>query len=166
MKSRRKIFIFSFRFWAGWQYWKKITSKYWGWFFPVSQSNFFLILFQKYVYCSIHTWSNDFFKFFHISFYVKFRYMRCCDFRINDPQNTCLVTLLLTWNITFWVRYSIKNWVNTKRRIVMSTWELVHRYSKYKISTYNHEGVGLPIDRNNFKIISKFQGRMLKQRRH
>ena len=34
--------------------------------------------------------------------------MGCCDFSINNPQNSCLVTWLLTWNITFWVKYSIK----------------------------------------------------------
>ena len=27
---------------------------------------------------------------------------------INNPQNTCLVTWLLMWSITFWVKYSIK----------------------------------------------------------
>ena len=53
-----------------------------------------------------------FFSFFHASFHVKFGYMRCCDFSINNPQNTCLVTWLLTWNITFWVKYShiVRNW--------------------------------------------------------
>ena len=36
----------------------------------------------------------DFFKdvSFHVSFHVKFGYMRFCDFSINNPQNTCLVT--------------------------------------------------------------------------
>ena len=29
---------------------------------------------------------------FHVSFHVKFGYMGCCDFSINNPQNTCLVT--------------------------------------------------------------------------
>ena len=29
---------------------------------------------------------------FHFSFHVKFRYMGCCDFSINNPQNTCFVT--------------------------------------------------------------------------
>ena len=38
--------------------------------------------------------------------------MGCCDFSINNPQNSCLVTWLLTWNITFWVKYSIKNQVS------------------------------------------------------
>ena len=54
--------------------------------------------------------SPDFFKAvsFHVSFHVKFRNMRCCDYSINNPQNSCLVTWLLTWNITFWVKYSIK----------------------------------------------------------
>ena len=32
----------------------------------------------------------------------------CCDFSTNNSQNTCLVTWPLTWNITFWVKYSIK----------------------------------------------------------
>ena len=53
---------------------------------------------------------------FHVSFHVKFGYMGCCDFSINNPQNTCLVTWLLTWNITFWVKYSVKksgDWINT-----------------------------------------------------
>ena len=45
----------------------------------------------------------DFLKY--VSFHVKFGYMGFCDFSIN---NTCLVTWLLTWNITFWVKYSIK----------------------------------------------------------
>ena len=45
---------------------------------------------------------------FHVSFHAKFGYMGCCDFSINNPQNTCLVTWLLTWNITFWVQCSIK----------------------------------------------------------
>ena len=35
--------------------------------------------------------------------------MRCCDCSINNPQNSCLVTWLLTWNIIFWVKYSLKN---------------------------------------------------------
>ena len=37
--------------------------------------------------------SPDFFKdvSFHVSFHVKFGYMGCCDFSINNPQNTCLV---------------------------------------------------------------------------
>ena len=54
--------------------------------------------------------SPDFFKdvSFHVSFHVKFGYMGCCDFSINNPQNTCLVTWLLMWNITFWVECSIK----------------------------------------------------------
>ena len=34
--------------------------------------------------------------------------MGCCDFSINKPQNTCLVTWLLTYNITFRVKYFIK----------------------------------------------------------
>ena len=36
----------------------------------------------------------DFFKdvSFHVSFHDKFGYMVCCDFSINNPQNTCLVT--------------------------------------------------------------------------
>ena len=38
--------------------------------------------------------------------------MGCCDFSINNPQNTCLVTWLLTWNITFWVKYSLRNPIN------------------------------------------------------
>ena len=38
--------------------------------------------------------SPDFFKdvSFHVSFHAKFGYMGCCDFSINNPQNTCLVT--------------------------------------------------------------------------
>ena len=63
--------------------------------------------------------SPDFFKAvsFHVvywplecnhQFHVKFGNMRCCDFSINNPQNSCLVTWLLAWNITFWVKYSIK----------------------------------------------------------
>ena len=38
--------------------------------------------------------SSDFFKdvSFHVSFHVKFCYSGCCDFSINNPQNTCLVT--------------------------------------------------------------------------
>ena len=27
---------------------------------------------------------------FHVLFHVKFGYIGCCDFSINDPQNTCL----------------------------------------------------------------------------
>ena len=52
----------------------------------------------------------DFFKdlSFHVSFHVKFGIMRCCDFSINNPQNSCFVKWLLMWNITFWVKYSIK----------------------------------------------------------
>ena len=63
-------------------------------------------LHQKFLVC----WSTDFLKdvSFHVSFHVKFSYMGCCDFSINNPQNTCLVTWILTWNITFWVKYSIK----------------------------------------------------------
>ena len=62
--------------------------------------------------------SPDFFEdvSFHVSFHVKFGYMGCCDFSINNPQNTCMVTWLLTWNITFWVKYSVKksgDWINT-----------------------------------------------------
>ena len=34
--------------------------------------------------------SPDFFK--DVSFHVKFDYMGCCDFSINNPENTCLVT--------------------------------------------------------------------------
>ena len=34
--------------------------------------------------------------------------MGCCDFSIINPRNSCLVTWLLTWNITFWVKYSIE----------------------------------------------------------
>ena len=45
---------------------------------------------------------------FHVSFHVIFGYMRCCDFSINNLQNTCLVTWLLTLNITFRVKYFIK----------------------------------------------------------
>ena len=54
--------------------------------------------------------SPDFFidVSFHVSFYIKFGYMGCCDFSSNNLQNTCLVTCLLTWNVTFWVKYSIK----------------------------------------------------------
>ena len=29
---------------------------------------------------------------FHVSFQVKFGYMGCCDFSINNPQNVCLDT--------------------------------------------------------------------------
>ena len=53
---------------------------------------------------------------FHVSFHVKFGNMGCCDFSINNPQNSYLVTLLLTWNITFWVKYSLRKlgvcWAN------------------------------------------------------
>ena len=28
---------------------------------------------------------------FHVSSHVKFGYMGCCDFSINNPENTCLV---------------------------------------------------------------------------
>ena len=45
---------------------------------------------------------------FHVSFHVKFGNMRCCHFSINNPQTSSLNTWLLTWNITFWVKYSIK----------------------------------------------------------
>ena len=61
--------------------------------------------------------SPDFFKdvSFHVSFHVKFGNLRCCDFSINNPQNSCLVMWLLTWNIIFWVKYSIKNgWIYRK----------------------------------------------------
>ena len=34
--------------------------------------------------------------------------MGCWDYSINNPQNTSLISWLLTWNITFWVKYSIK----------------------------------------------------------
>ena len=53
---------------------------------------------------------TQFFKHisFHVSFYVKFGNTGCCDSSINNPPNSCLVTLLLMWNITFWVKYSIK----------------------------------------------------------
>ena len=37
---------------------------------------------------------------FHVSFDVKFGYMGFCDFSTNNPQNSCLVTCLLAWNIT------------------------------------------------------------------
>ena len=52
----------------------------------------------------------DFFKdvSYHVSFRVKFDNMRCCAFSINNPYNSCVVTWLLTWKITFWVKYSIK----------------------------------------------------------
>ena len=38
--------------------------------------------------------SPDFFKdvSFNVSFHIKFGNMRCCDFSINNPQNSCLVT--------------------------------------------------------------------------
>ena len=54
--------------------------------------------------------SPDFFKdvSFHVSSHVKFGNMGCFDFSINNPQNSCLVTWLLMWNVTFWVKYSIK----------------------------------------------------------
>ena len=41
---------------------------------------------------SIH--SPNFFKdvSFHVSFHVKFGNMGCCDFSIDNSQNTCLVT--------------------------------------------------------------------------
>ena len=54
--------------------------------------------------------SPNFFKdvSFHVSFHVKFGNMGWRDFRINNPQNSCLVMWLLTWNITFWVKYSIR----------------------------------------------------------
>ena len=29
-------------------------------------------------------------------------------YNIDNPHNSCLVTWLLAWNITFWVKYSIK----------------------------------------------------------
>ena len=45
---------------------------------------------------------------FHVSFHVKSGYMGCFDFSINNLQNTCLVTWLLTQNITFRVKYFIK----------------------------------------------------------
>ena len=53
--------------------------------------------------------SPNFFKdvSFHVSFHVKFGNMRCCDFSINNPQNSCLVTWLLTWNITFCVQVGL-----------------------------------------------------------
>ena len=44
---------------------------------------------------------------FHVLFHVKFGYIGCFDFSIN--------MWLLIWNITFWVKYSIKNWVTTLR---------------------------------------------------
>ena len=39
-------------------------------------------------------YTPNFFKdeSFNISFHVKFGYMGCCDFSINNPQNTSLVT--------------------------------------------------------------------------
>ena len=43
--------------------------------------------------------------------------MGCCDFSINYPQNSCLVTWLLKWNITFWVKYSIKKLSDCVRTI-------------------------------------------------
>ena len=42
---------------------------------------------------------------FHVLFHVKFGHTGCCDFSINISQNPCSVTWLLTWNITFWVKY-------------------------------------------------------------
>ena len=67
-------------------------------------------LLGKFVSTEEEILSTDFFKdvSFHVSFHVKFGNMRCCDFSINNPQNTCLVTWLLTWNIIVWVKYSIK----------------------------------------------------------
>ena len=38
-----------------------------------------------------------------VSFQVKFGYMGCCDFSINNPQYKCLVPWLLRWNITILV---------------------------------------------------------------
>ena len=35
---------------------------------------------------------NELIFFLNVSFHVKFVYMGCCDFSINNPQNTCLVT--------------------------------------------------------------------------
>ena len=68
--------------------------------------------------------SPDFFKgvSFHVLFHVKFGNMRCCDFSINNPQNSCLVTWLLTRNITFWVKYSIKKSGDTLVSLKKITW--------------------------------------------
>ena len=42
--------------------------------------------------------------FFHVKFQVSFDFifgsMGFCDFRTNNPQNSCLVEWLLTWNVT------------------------------------------------------------------
>ena len=77
--------------------------------------------------------SPNFFKgvSFHVSFHVKFGNMRCCDFNINNPQNSCLDTWLSTWNITFWVKYSIKKIGECRRanllhRVIIDFYQTVY----------------------------------------
>ena len=63
-----------------------------------------------------------------VSFFVNFGYMGCCDFSINNPKNTCFITWLSTWNITFWVKYSITksgdNYIGTENCIKSLTFML------------------------------------------
>ena len=71
----------------------------------IHPTDFFYYCIFIWIFVSNHL--PDFLKdvSFHVSLHVKFDYEGCCDFIIN---NTCLVTWLLPWNITFWVKYSVK----------------------------------------------------------
>ena len=54
-------------------------------------------------------WSPEFFKdvSFHVSCYVKFGHMGCCDFGINNPQNLCLVTFNMKYYILSQIFYRV-----------------------------------------------------------
>ena len=70
-------------------------------------SSFFLFLLPLATWTTKHVFVQKntivFFKdiSFHVSFHVKFGYVGHCDFSINNPQNTCLVMWILTWNILY-----------------------------------------------------------------
>ena len=88
-----------------------MMANFWAtvhWTYKDTLTAFFPIYFPPFFYKTSHEkWkkrhSPDFFKdvSFHVSFHVNFGNMRCCDFGINNPQNSCLVTRLLMRSITF-----------------------------------------------------------------